>query len=125
MIAQPKSTETPADDVVLVVKNIHGSEPPPRLEDGPDAKVFTAYFRSDMANQLVLQYDPKTRRGILRGGDTGWDRKFEIRDDELCTAGALFGDGELTLVATTFEVWTRRKLRLPPYYKIGEQIRAL
>jgi hypothetical protein len=129
MIAHHTSPDARADiahDVVLVVKNVHAAEcgPAPRVEDGPDAKVLTLYFRSDMADQLVLQYDPKKKIGILRSGDIGWDNKFEIRDDVLNTAGAIFGNGELTMVAAAWEMWTGGKLQLPPYYKLAAKLRA-
>jgi hypothetical protein len=123
---QPETCADAAENVVLVVRNGHVPEcgPPPRIEDGPSASVFTLCFRTDLADQLVLQYDPKPEVGILRSGDIGWDIRFEIRDNVLNATGAIFGDGELTMVAAAWEMWTRRKLELPLYYRLAAKLKA-
>jgi hypothetical protein len=123
MIAHIKPPEPPAD-TVLVVKNIHIAEcgPPPRLVDDSDARVLTLYFRSGMADQLLLQYDPKKRIGILRGGDTGWDNEIEIRDDAL-TTNTILSDDELSMIEAAWKMWTRRDLQMPASYKLAEKLR--
>jgi len=45
-----------------------------------DTDKYYGYFENEYGEQWVLVYDPKERRGILRGGDAGWENEYEVVD---------------------------------------------
>ena len=74
-----KSTETPKvlEGTVLTVPNRHydccGKPPDLSAKAG-----YTAYFENDYGEQIVFQYDYKSRKGTLWHGDYGWGEPVPV-----------------------------------------------
>ena len=65
------------EGLVLTVPNHHyeccGKPPDLNAMDG-----YTAYFENDYGEQIVFQYDYKSKKGTLWHGDYGWDEPVPI-----------------------------------------------
>ncbi len=66
---------------VFHADNVHVGEcgPPPNVVND-QANTYHGYFENEHGEQWVLIVDRATKRGILRGGDSGWDEEYEITD---------------------------------------------
>jgi hypothetical protein len=66
------------EGTVLTVPNGHyeccGKPPELRARDG----CYTAYFENDCGEQIVFQYDYKSKKGTLWHGDYGWDEPVTV-----------------------------------------------
>ena len=73
MSKQPKVRE----GLVLTIPNHHYEccgKPPDLKAQG----VYTAYFENDYGEQVVFQYDYKTKKGTLWHGDYGWEAPAQV-----------------------------------------------
>lgn len=63
----------------FVIENKHSADCgiPPIITNEKSNKYF-GYFENEFGEQWVFVYDPKTKKGELRGGDAGWDNVFEV-----------------------------------------------
>jgi hypothetical protein len=77
MMSQEVSRPGVWEGTVLTVPNRHfeccGEPPDLNAEDG-----YTAYFENGYGEQLVFQYDYKSKKGALWHGDCGWDEPFPV-----------------------------------------------
>ena len=68
-------------NMVFCAENRHtGSCGMPPNVTNLDTDKYYGYFENEYGEQWVLVYDPKERRGILRGGDAGWENEYEVED---------------------------------------------
>jgi hypothetical protein len=44
---------------------------------------YYGYFENEYGEQWVLVYDRKQYRGVLRGGDAGWENEFVVIGDDV------------------------------------------
>jgi hypothetical protein len=65
---------------VLTAVNFHidGCGRPPELVTG--GPVYTGYFENEEAEQLVFQYDYRTRQGKLWHGDYSWEHPVSVEN---------------------------------------------
>jgi len=65
------------EGIVLTVPNCHyeccGKPPGLNSKDG-----YTAYFENKYGDQMMFQYNYKTKKGTLWHGDYGWDHPVEV-----------------------------------------------
>lgn len=77
MIQQPKETPKVLEGTVLTIPNHHydccGKPPDLSAKAG-----YTAYFENDYGEQIVFQYDYKTKKGTLWHGDYGWEEPVQV-----------------------------------------------
>ena len=74
MISEKKTS------LVFQATNFHSDEcgEPPAVTSG--RQHYCGYFENLYREQWVFVYDREAKRGILRGGDAGWEREFEVID---------------------------------------------
>jgi hypothetical protein len=69
---------------VFTACNVHydscGTPPDVRKMKGK----YYGYFENQHGEQWVLQFDAKADKGVLRGGDLGWDEvvEFDLHNDD-------------------------------------------
>ena len=70
-------------NTVFTAKNQHSAEcgTPPNVSND-EAHKYYGYFENEYGEQWMLIYDPKERRGILRGGDAAWEKEYLVTDGE-------------------------------------------
>lgn len=66
-------------DPLLTIRNHHvvecGDAP---IITGSIDNQYTGYFENPFGEQWIFTFDRKSGKGVLRGGDVGWDSKFEV-----------------------------------------------
>ena len=65
--------------VILTIYNNHTDncgEPP--TVDNTDSNHYCGYLQNERGEQWFFPYDYGTGRGLLRGGDAGWDKNFAV-----------------------------------------------
>ncbi len=66
---------------LLKIQNRHSPEcGDPPIVSGDDPDVYVGYFENSYGEQWIFTYDRKTGRAELRGGDVGWNDRFEVQD---------------------------------------------
>ena len=66
---------------LLTIRNHHNpscGDPP--IVNGNDPNIYIGYFENPFGEQWVFTYDRETKRGLLRGGDAGWNTAIEVED---------------------------------------------
>ena len=53
-------------------------DPPEVTNTNPDT--YCGYFENEFGEQWVFVYDRTAKRGLLRGGDAGWEKVLEVAD---------------------------------------------
>ena len=69
--------------LVLEARNVHCKDsgiPVPIVKD-PSSDKYVGYFENQFGEQWTVQIDRQAKTGILRGGDIGWEREVEIKND--------------------------------------------
>jgi hypothetical protein len=69
---------------LLRIENRHTAncgDPPIVASDDKDA--YIGYFENAFGEQWIFSFDRETRIGQLRGGDTGWNTTFDVRNGEV------------------------------------------
>lgn len=66
---------------LLKIQNNHaaGCGDPPII-DSENFRGYIGYFASQVGDQWIFTREAATGRAILRGGDIGWNREFEVVD---------------------------------------------
>ncbi len=66
-------------DPLLIVRNQHVGEcgDAPIITAGIGNQ-YTGYFENPFGEQWIFTLDRKSGKGVLRGGDVGWNSKFEV-----------------------------------------------
>ena len=73
---------TKQHDLVFSARNAHCEEaglPPAIVKTAGDAS-YHGYFENQLGEQWTLVIDRKTKTGVLRGGDLGWEEEIPITD---------------------------------------------
>ena len=76
-------TQSHEDALVLEIRNVHCKDsgmPAPVTKD-LSSDQYVGYFENQFGEQWTVQIDRQTKTGVLRGGDIGWERAVEIKDD--------------------------------------------
>ena len=68
--------------LVFTAHNAHSDElgPPPGIAKAAGDTDYHGYYESALGEQWVLVVDRKTKTGVLRSGDIGWDEAIPIVD---------------------------------------------
>jgi hypothetical protein len=67
-------------EMLLTIPNRH-NDPAPRWEARPGDGRYYGYFENAFGEQWVFVYDMNAERGVLSGGDLGWDGERRVQDD--------------------------------------------
>jgi len=94
------------EGTVLTVPNYHYEccGKPPDLNAQHDG--YTAYFENDYGEQIVFQYDYKTKKGTLWHGDYSWDHPVEVMGGGTTM---VMGNEEREWLRLVWRVATRRE----------------
>ena len=67
---------------LLQIPNYHCADcgDAPKVQGG-DEHVYIGYFENPHGEQWVFTYDRRTKTGVLRGGDMGWENVCTLSDD--------------------------------------------
>jgi hypothetical protein len=67
--------------LVFQADNVHSPScgEPPGIVKG-ELGIYYGYFENERGEQWVLEIDRSQGRGVLRGGDVGWDTRREVID---------------------------------------------
>ncbi len=93
---------------VITIPNHHGQDggnPPDMLADW---RQYTGYFENEHGEQWLFVYDRETKAATLRGGDTGWEKIYEVVDGVI--PGLILSDEEslwLHLCWKTAKTWEK------------------
>ena len=70
---------------VFAAVNCHVAEcgTPPEIRDDGSSPMYFGYFVNQYGEQWIVAIDPKTKTGVLRGGDVGWERENPISDGQV------------------------------------------
>ena len=52
-------------------------QPPQFNSDGPE---YIGYYANAFGEQWLFAYNRETKHSVLRGGDVGWDKEYEVQD---------------------------------------------
>lgn len=52
---------------------------PPQVTNDKSNNYF-GYYENNMGEQWIFVYDRDTKKAVLRGGDVGWEDKYEVRN---------------------------------------------
>ena len=66
-------------DPLLTIRNQHAAtcgDPP--IFDGSAENCYVGYFENPYGEQWIFTLDRGTGKATLRGGDVGWNTKFEV-----------------------------------------------
>lgn len=84
-MARPKAQESPRADLVFSAYNRHtescGAPPEIRNTDAPG--LYHGYYENRHGEQFVLTFDPRTKSGMISGGDLSWNRPFSFTLSEV------------------------------------------
>lgn len=67
---------------LLKIRNHHSptcGDPP--IVNGDDPALYIGYFENPFGEQWIFTYDRKTKKGLLRGGDAGWNTALDVEGD--------------------------------------------
>ena len=69
-------------NLVFSVHNVHGAEleEPLGIVKTAGDTAYHGYFENQLGEQWMLVIDRKTKTGVLRGGDLGWEEEIPITD---------------------------------------------
>ena len=70
-------------DPLLTIRNNHSPScgDPPILNNSADC--YVGYFENVHGEQWVFTYDRLTKTATLRGGESGWNTVYKVRDGEV------------------------------------------
>ncbi len=72
---------------LLKIRNHHIPESgDPPIVDGETGNVYIGYFENSHGEQWIFTFDRDSGSATLRGGDVGWNEKFDVANG---TAGGL------------------------------------
>jgi len=85
---------------LLEIDNVHATDcgPPPSL-DATDK--YVGYFENPHGEQWVFLGDPKTGKAVIRGGDVGWETKYELSLKSPCP-NTILNEPEKMWIITCF-----------------------
>ncbi|HEY2253224.1 MAG TPA: hypothetical protein VGH74_19255 [Planctomycetaceae bacterium] len=66
----------------------------PPIVDANDPAVYVGYFANRYGEQWIFTYDRRTKTAELRGGDVGWNTRYEFQNGEV--TGLVFAPEEST-----------------------------
>lgn len=95
------------EGIVLTVPNSHyeccGKPPDLNAKDA-----YTAYFENDYGEQIVFQYDYKSKKGTLWHGDYGWEEPVQVMAGETTM---IMGEEEREWLWLVWRVATRSETK--------------
>jgi hypothetical protein len=78
---------------LLKIRNHHAPEcGDPPIIDGTSGSQYIGYFENPFGEQWIFTFDRNSEKAILRGGDVGWNKQFDVTDGG--TGGLVLGQEE-------------------------------
>ena len=68
---------------LLKIRNPHAPDcGAPPIVDEQTGKQYIGYFENPFGEQWVFTFDRESEAAILRGGDVGWNKQFDVTGGE-------------------------------------------
>jgi len=70
------------EEVLLTIYNNHADLCPcVSNRDQESENKYLSYYENEHGEQWLFIYDKEIEKGVLRGGDVGWDSVYDVGDD--------------------------------------------
>jgi hypothetical protein len=90
---------------LLQISNHHtASCGDPPIVDGDDPSLYIGYFENPFGEQWIFTYHRASTKCELRGGDLGWNSRFEVKNGTV--PGVILGQAEAQWLAACWQAAT-------------------